>query len=90
MNHGGNVAVLGIPAGEVMVEMNEVIFKGLTVRGIYGRRIFDTWYKAAAMLQSGLDISSIVTHRYSVDDFEEAFEVVGSGECGKVVLDWSD
>ena len=66
-----------------------MIFKGLTVKGIYGRRIFETWYKAAAMLQSGLDITAIVTHEYPVDDFEEAFSVVASGQCGKVVLDWT-
>ena len=88
MNHGGNVAVLGIPSGDITVEMNEVIFKGLTVKGIYGRRIFETWYKSAAMLQSGLDISSIVTHTFAAADFEEAFATVTSGECGKVVLDW--
>jgi threonine 3-dehydrogenase len=69
--------------------MNEVIFKGLTVKGIYGRRIFETWYKAASMLQSGLDISTIVTHVYPVDEFERAFAMVASGQCGKVVLDWS-
>jgi threonine 3-dehydrogenase len=89
MNHGGKVAVLGIPAGDVTLEMNEVIFKGLTVKGIYGRRIFETWYKAAAMLQSGLDVSSVVTHTMPVDDFEEAFSIVASGQCGKVVLDWA-
>ena len=88
MNHGGNVAVLGIPSGDITVEMNEVIFKGLTVKGIYGRRIFETWYKSAAMLQSGLDISSIVTHTFAAADFEDAFATVASGECGKVVLDW--
>jgi threonine 3-dehydrogenase len=71
------------------VDLNEVIFKGLTVRGIYGRRIFETWYKMAAMLQSGLDvIDPVVTHRFPVEDFEDAFEVVRSGRCGKVVLDW--
>ncbi len=90
MNHGGKVAVLGIPPGDVTVEMNEVIFKGLTIRGIYGRRIFETWYKVAAMLQSGLDISPVITHHFGVADFEEAFDVVASGECGKVVLDWSE
>lgn len=88
MNHGGKVAVLGIPSGDVTVEMNEVIFKGLTVRGIYGRRIFETWYKAAAMLQSGLDIGPVVTHVLPVDRFGEAFALVTSGDCGKVVLDW--
>lgn len=89
MNHGGKVAVLGIPPGDVTVEMNEVIFKGLTLRGIYGRRIFETWYKVASMLQSGLDVAAVITHRFDVTEFEEAFEVVASGECAKVVLDWS-
>ena len=88
MNHGGSVAVLGIPSGDITVEMNEVIFKGLTVKGIYGRRIFETWYKSAAMLQSGLDISSIVTHTFPAAEFEEAFAVLASGDCGKVVLGW--
>lgn len=88
MNHGGKVAVLGIPSSDVTLEMNEVIFKGLSLKGIYGRRIFETWYKAAAMLQSGLDVAPIVTHRFDVSDYEQAFEVVASGECGKVVINW--
>lgn len=89
MNHGGRVAVLGIPAGPLTLEVNDVIFKGLEVQGIYGRRIFETWYKMAAMLQSGLDVGSIITHRFSVERFEEAFDVVAAGECGKVVLNWA-
>lgn len=89
MNHGGRVAVLGLPPSEVTLHLDTVIFKGLTVQGIYGRQIFETWYKTAAMLQSGLDISSVVTHRFGVDDFRSAFEVVAAGDCGKVVLDWS-
>ncbi len=88
MNHGGKIAVLGIPPDEVTLDLNAVIFKGLTVRGIYGRRIFETWYKVAAMLQSGLDVSAVVTHRFPVEQYEEAFDVVAGGECGKVVLDW--
>ena len=88
MNHGGKVSVLGIPSSDVTLEMNEVIFKGLTLKGIYGRRIFETWYKAAAMLQSGLDVSPIVTHRFDVSDFEQAFDLVASGQCGKVVMNW--
>ncbi len=88
MNHGGKIAVLGIPPGEVTLDLNAVIFKGLTVRGIYGRRIFETWYKVAAMLQSGLDVASVVTHRFPVDEFAQAFEVVAGGECGKVVIEW--
>jgi threonine 3-dehydrogenase len=88
MNHGGRIAVLGIPAGPVTLDVNDVIFKGIELQGIYGRRIFETWYKMAAMLQSGLDISGIVTHRLPADRYEEAFEVVGRGACGKVILDW--
>jgi threonine 3-dehydrogenase len=89
MNHGGRIAVLGIPAGPMTLDVNDVIFKGLEIQGIYGRRIFETWYKMAAMLQSGLDVSSIVTHRLPADGFEEAFGIVHRGECGKVILDWT-
>ncbi|HAP76022.1 MAG TPA: L-threonine 3-dehydrogenase, partial [Acidimicrobiaceae bacterium] len=89
MNHGGRIAVLGIPAGPMTLDINDVIFKGLDVQGIYGRRIFETWYKMAAMLQSGLDVDRIVTHRMEADDFEAAFATVHQGECGKVLLDWS-
>ncbi|MGD9701141.1 MAG: L-threonine 3-dehydrogenase [Acidimicrobiia bacterium] len=89
MNHGGHIAVLGIPAGPMTLDINDVIFKGLEIQGIYGRRIFETWYKMAAMLQSGLDISAIVTHQLPADRFEEAFDIVESGECGKVILDWA-
>lgn len=88
MNHGGKVAALGIPPGPMTLDINDVIFKGLTVQGIYGRRIFETWYKMAAMLQSGLDVSAVVTHSLPVERFEEAFEIVRSGECGKVLLEW--
>ena len=88
VNHGGRIAVLGIPSGPMTLDVNDVIFKGLEIQGIYGRRIFETWYKMAAMLQSGLDVSGIVTHRLSADRYEEAFEIVGQGECGKVILDW--
>lgn len=88
MNHGGRIAILGIPPGPMTLDVNDVIFKGLELQGIYGRRIFETWYKMAAMLQSGLDVSSIVTHRLPADRFEQAFEIVAGGECGKVILDW--
>lgn len=88
MNHGGRVSVLGIPPTDVTIDLNAIIFKGLDVRGIYGRRIFETWYKMAAMLQSGLDISPVITHRVPIDHYEEAFDVVASGECGKVVMEW--
>jgi threonine 3-dehydrogenase len=89
MNHGGRIAVLGIPSGPMTLDVNDVIFKGLNVQGIYGRRIFETWYKMAAMLQSGLDVSGIVTHRFAAGDYEEAFSIVHRGECGKVILDWA-
>ncbi len=89
MNHGGRIAVLGIPAGPMTLDVNDVIFKGLEIQGIYGRRIFETWYKMAAMLQSGLDVSGVITHHVAAADFEEAFAIVETGECGKVVLDWT-
>jgi threonine 3-dehydrogenase len=89
MNHGGKVASLGIPPGPMTLDINDVIFKGLTVQGIYGRRIFETWYKMAAMLQSGLDVRPVITHSYPVDDYRKAFETAGSGQCGKVLIEWT-
>jgi threonine 3-dehydrogenase len=88
MNHGGRVAILGIFAGEVAIDWAQVIFKGLVLKGIYGREMFDTWYKMAAMLQSGLDISKVITQRISVDDFEKGFAALNSGSAAKVVMDW--
>jgi threonine 3-dehydrogenase len=88
MNHGGRVAVLGIPSGPMTLDVNALIFKGIEIQGIYGRRIFETWYKMAAMLQSGLDVGAIVTHQLPADRYEEAFDLVARGECGKIVLDW--
>jgi threonine 3-dehydrogenase len=88
MNHGGRIAMLGIPPSEVAIDWNEVIFKGLVLKGIYGREMFETWYKMSSMLQSGLDVSPIVTHRYPIDAFQEGFEVMRSGQSGKVILDW--
>jgi threonine 3-dehydrogenase len=88
MNHGGRVALLGIPPDEVAIDWNKVIFKGLHLKGIYGREMFETWYKMTAMLQSGLDVTPILTHHYIVDRFQEAFDVMRSGHSGKVVLDW--
>lgn len=88
---GGHVALLGIPSKEtVPIEWNEIIFKGLTLRGIYGRRMFETWYKMVNMLHTGLDVSPVITHRFSVDDYEKAFDVMRGGETGKVILEWSD
>ncbi|WP_189643106.1 L-threonine 3-dehydrogenase [Deinococcus piscis] len=88
MNHGGKIALLGIPAGRVDIDWNDVIFKMLTIKGIYGREMFETWYKMAALVQSGLDLSPIITHRYSIDDFQQGFDAMLSGNSGKVVLDW--
>lgn len=90
MNHGGKIAMLGIPPGEMGIDWNQVIFKGLVIKGIYGREMYETWYKMVSMLQSGLDISPVITHRYSVDDFQKGFDAMGSGQSGKVVLDWGE
>jgi len=89
MHHGGGIALLGIPPTDVAIDWNEVIFKGLVIKGIYGREMFETWYKMASMLQSGLDVSPIITHRYGIGDYREAFEVMNSGRSGKVILDWA-
>lgn len=88
MNHGGKVALLGIPPADTAIDWNQVIFKGLEIKGIYGREMFETWYKMVALLQSGLDISPIITHHFSVDDFQQGFEAMLSGQSGKVILDW--
>ena len=89
MHHGGRVALLGIPPSDVAIDWNEVIFKGLVIKGIYGREMFETWYKMAAMLQSGLDVTPIITHRFAIGDYQLAFETMNSGRSGKVILDWA-
>jgi threonine 3-dehydrogenase len=89
MNHGGRVAVLGIPPEKITLDLNEVIFKGLVVKGIYGRLIFETWYKMAALLRSGLDIAAVITHRFPAEDWEDAFAATAGGDSGKVLLEWS-
>jgi len=89
MNHGGRVALLGIPPGEIAIDWNLVIFKGLVLKGIYGREMFETWYKMASMLQSGLDVRPVITHHFAARDFQSAFDVMRSGSSGKVILDWS-
>jgi threonine 3-dehydrogenase len=90
MAHGGRIAVLGIPAEQVAVDFNPIIFNGLTLKGVYGREMYETWYQMTVMLQSGLDIRPVITHRFSHSDFEEAFAVARSGQSGKVILDWTD
>lgn len=89
MMNGGKIALLGIPAGGKMdIDWNQVIFKGLIIKGIYGREMYETWYKMTAMIQSGLDISPVITHRLKIDDYIDGFEAMKSGQCGKVILDW--
>ena len=88
MNNGGKIAMLGIPPDAVPIDWNHVIFKGLTIKGIYGREMFETWYKMASLLQSGLDISPIITHQFGIDDFQQGFDTMGSGQSGKVILNW--
>lgn len=88
MYHGGNVALLGLLPESTQINWDEIIFKGLNIKGIYGREMYETWYKMTQMLRSGLDISNVLTHRLPVDDFQQAFEIMEKGQCGKIVLDW--
>jgi threonine 3-dehydrogenase len=88
MHHGGSVAMLGIPSTEVAIDWNDVILKGLTIKGIYGRQMFETWYKMAALLQSGLNIRPVITHRLPYTEYQQAFDIMGRGQSGKVVMDW--
>jgi threonine 3-dehydrogenase len=88
MSNGGRIAMLGILPDDVALDWGKVIFKGLFLKGIYGREMFETWYKMAAMIQSGLDISPIITHHFPIEDFRQGFEIMGSGQSGKVILDW--
>ncbi|MEN5018389.1 L-threonine 3-dehydrogenase [Erwinia sp. Eh17-17] len=89
MNHGGRIAMLGIPPSSMSIDWNQVIFKGLFIKGIYGREMFETWYKMAALLQSGLDLTPVITHRFHIDDFQQGFDEMRSGHSGKVILDWN-
>ncbi|WP_211301695.1 L-threonine 3-dehydrogenase [Defluviimonas denitrificans] len=85
---GGRIAMLGIPPGKSPVDWSRIVFKAITIKGVYGREIFETWYKMIAMLENGLDIRRVITHRFKADDFRDGFEVMRSGKSGKVVLDW--
>jgi threonine 3-dehydrogenase len=89
LHHGGSIAMLGIPSEEIAIDWNQVIFKGLTIKGIYGRQMFETWYKMSSLLQSGLDIRQVITHHVPHTDFARAFEIMREGRCGKIVMDWS-
>mgnify|MGYP000740104172 FL=1 len=88
MSHGGKIAMLGIQGADTRIDWDKVVFNGLTIKGIYGREMYETWYKMTVMLQSGLNIAPIITHRFRYTDYQKAFDVMASGESGKVVLDW--
>jgi threonine 3-dehydrogenase len=90
MNHGGRISMLGIPSSDTAIDWNQVIFKGLVLKGIYGREMFETWYKMASMLQSGLNVRPVITHRLGVRDYLEGFQIMNSGQSGKITLDWSN
>ena len=85
---GGRIALLGIPPGKSSVDWSKIVFKAITLKGIYGREIFETWYKMIAMLQNGLDVSGVITHRFGMREYANGFVVMKSGHSGKVVLDW--
>jgi threonine dehydrogenase-like Zn-dependent dehydrogenase len=90
MCHGGKIALLGIQSKRAAIDWDLVIFNGLTIKGIYGREMYETWYKMTTMIQSGLDISPVITHRFSYLEFEQAFQLMRSGQSGKIILHWSD
>ena len=90
MCHGGKIAMLGIPTAEIAIDWTTVVFNMLTIKGIYGREMYETWYKMTVMIQSGLDIDPIITHRYHYTDFEKGFAAMSSGNSGKVVLTWKE
>ncbi len=88
MCHGGKIAMLGIPAGKLDIDWNKVVFNMLTIKGIYGREMYETWYQMSVMVENGLDIKPVITHRFHYTDFQEAFELMESGNSGKIILDW--
>jgi threonine 3-dehydrogenase len=90
MRHGGAIAMLGLPTEDFGIDWNHLVLNMITIRGIYGRRMFETWYEMSVLIQSGLDITPVITHRYDAADFETAFGVVREGQCGKVILTWAD
>ena len=90
MSHGAKIAMLGIPSGEMAINWRDVIFNMLTIRGIYGREMYETWYKMTVILQSGLDITSVITHRFPFQEYQKAFDVMASGNSGKVILTWAE
>jgi threonine 3-dehydrogenase len=90
MCHGGRIAMLGIPTKEMAIDWNTVVFNMITIRGIYGREMYETWYKMTVMIQSGLDITPVITHRFNFRDYEQGFAAMISGQSGKVILTWHE
>jgi threonine 3-dehydrogenase len=90
MCHGGKIAMLGLPEKDIAIDWNRIIFGGLTIKGIYGREMYETWYKTTVMIQGGLDIRPVITHHYHYSEFEKGFKALQSGQCGKVILQWTD
>ncbi|GAA0403136.1 L-threonine 3-dehydrogenase [Cocleimonas flava] len=90
MNHGGKISMLGIPSEQTQIDWNKVVFNMLTIKGIYGREMYDTWYKMSMMIETGLDLNPIITHRLPYTDFQQGFDAMLSGESGKVILDWEN
>src|SRR6187431_480257 len=88
MCHGGKIAMLGIPSEPIAIDWNKVVFNMLTIKGIYGREMYETWYKMTVMLESGLDIRRVITHRFPYTEYEQGFQAMLGGQAGKVVLDW--
>ena len=89
MENGGKMAMLGIPKNDMQIPWEKIVFDGLWIKGIYGREMFETWYKMAAMIHGGFDLDPIITHRFDIMDYEKGFEAMNSGNSGKVVLDWT-
>ena len=90
LRHGGRIAMLGIQPPDTTIDWNDIVFKGITIKGIYGRKMYETWYKLSSMIQSGMDISGIITHRFDYSDFQEAFDIMRSGKSGKIILNWQE
>jgi threonine 3-dehydrogenase len=88
MAHGGRIAALGLPSDDIAVDWSEMVLKMLTLRGVYGRQMFETWYQMSVFIESGLDITPLITHRFAAEDYDKAFDAVRSGQSGKVILDW--
>ena len=88
MAHGGRIAQLGIPTAEITLDVNQIVFNQLTIRGIYGREMYETWYQSAVLISAGLDITPVITHRFDHTEFEVAFAAARSGDSGKVIMDW--